>query len=457
MQKKILIVDDSTSEREVMAEALDTGEYQILVASNGEEALEMVRTEPVDVVITDLRMPGLDGLALLRTITANDPCTQVILATAYATDEGVESAFDEGVFYYLSKPIDLPVLRATVKRALKTQALHIENLTLHEQVDEKLESVNIIGRSKVMQQVFRLIRRVAPTRATVLITGETGTGKELIAQAIHNLSPRKDKLFKAINCASLNRELLESELFGHERGAFTGAVSTKRGLFEVVDGGTLLLDEIGEMSSDTQAKLLRILQEQQFSRVGGTDDIRVDVRILSATNRDLAEEVENHRFREDLYHRLKVFPIHIPPLRERREDIPLFVQSFIKRFSEEHGRPAESITPRALDLLVQQEWPGNVRELMNVIEKAVILCDSPLIDVDDLWLESDVTVASASPTSSSSAVEGTLADIEKHALESALEQTGGNRTQAAKKLGIPLRTFYRKLEKYGLIGSDERK
>ena len=454
MQKRILIVDDDLAEREIMIEALENPDYLILGASNGREALEMLRSEAVDVVITDLKMPEMDGMELLRTVTECNPSTQVILATGYATDEGFASAFDEGAFYYLSKPTNLSVLRGTVQRALKTQALHLRNLSLEEQVDEKLGFDNIIGNSRAMGQVYRLMRQVAPTRATVLITGETGTGKELIAQAIHNLSPRKDKLFKAINCASLNRELLESELFGHERGAFTGAITRKQGLFEIVDGGTLLLDEIGELTSETQAKLLRVLQEQRFSRVGGTEDIQVNVRILSATNRDLGEEVAQGRFREDLYHRLKVFPIHIPPLRERREDIPLLVQTFVKRFSEEYGRDIEGIRPHALERLTQQAWPGNVRELMNVIEKAVILCDTKLLDVEHLWFEDGPTDASETPTQAVVS-QGKLADIEKQAIEATLREAKGNRTRAAKQLGIPLRTFYRKLERYGLNEVDK--
>ncbi len=454
MNPRILVVDDDSASVEATVEALEREGYDLFSASGGREALRILAAENIDVVITDLKMPDLSGIDLLKYIHDNNPYTQVILLTGYGTIESAVEAGRIGAVSYLQKPIEINILRQAVKNALEKKALFLQTVNLREQLDDKFGFDNIIGKSKPMVDLFRLIRQVAPTNATVLITGESGVGKELIAKAIHNHSRRREKTFKAINCGALYRELLESELFGHERGAFTGAVSRKLGVFEQADGGTLFLDEIGEMGVETQIKFLRVLEEQEFTRLGGAQTIRVDVRMIAATNKDLEEAVKDKEFRIDLYHRINRFRLRVPPLRERREDIPLLVSAFIKEFSKEHNKHVAQITTEAMNYLKSADWPGNVRELQNIIETAVILATTDTIELADLSPEFQRTAPPSIPISDDISdavgkVGMAMEDIEKEAIRKTLAETGGNKKRAAQMLKIGLRTLYRKLESYG--------
>ena len=463
MNPKILVVDDDLASVETTIEVLEREGYELHSASGGRQALNTLGKEDINVVITDLKMPDLSGIDLLKYIQESNPYTQVIILTGYGTIDSAVEAMREGAFYYLKKPIEINTLRQTVKNALEKQLLFLQAANLREQLDDKFGFDNIIGKSKNMLDLFRKIRQVAPTKATVLITGESGVGKELIAKAIHNHSPRRDSSYKPINCGALHRELLESELFGHERGAFTGAAATKRGVFEQADGGTLFLDEIGEMSLETQVKFLRVLEEHEFTRLGGDKTFRVDVRVIAATNKDLETAVQNGAFRADLYYRINRFPLPVPPLRERREDIPLLVTAFIREFSKEHNKSLTNITHEAMDYLNNADWPGNIRELRNALETAVILAASHSIDLKDLAPGTQDEVPILVPTSDDgfAQVGMTMDEIEKEAIRKTLTETGGNKKRAAEMLGIGLRTLYRKLESYGWLNksggdSDDR-
>lgn len=452
MNPRILVVDDKPASVEVVVEVLEREGYEVLSASSGREALKCLNEENIDVVITDQKMPDISGTEVLKYVRDNYPYTQVILLTAYGTVDSTAEAMSTGAFYYLTKPPKIDILRQTVKNALEKRTLFLQNINLREQLDDKFGFANIIGTSKPMMNLFDIIRRVAPTNAIVLITGETGVGKDLIANAIHNQSRRDGKPFKPVNCATLYRDLLESELFGHEKGAFTGATTRRIGVFEQADGGTLFLDEVGEMGMETQVKFLRVLEGHEFTRLGGDEPIQVDVRIIAATNKDLQEAVQNKEFRADLYHRLNRFPLSVPPLRERREDIPLLVSAFIKNFSREHERPVTRITAEAMNYLQNREWIGNVRELQNEIEKAVILAPTDTIELKDLSPEFE-DIPPVTPTGSDNAVGKVgmaIDDIEKEAIEKTLEETGGNRTEAAKILSMSLSTLYRRLKFYGI-------
>ena len=457
MKPKILVVDDDPVSVETTVEVLEREGYELFSASGGREALKVLSEENIDVVITDLKMPDLSGIDLAKYIQDNNPYTQVILLTAYGTVDSAVEAMSQGAFYYLKKPIEIKTLRQTMKNALEKQSLFLQTVNLREQLDDKFGVDNIIGKSKPMLELFRMVRLVAPTNATVLITGESGVGKELIAKGIHNHSPRRGKPYKAINCGALYRELLESELFGHERGAFTGATARKRGVFEQADGGTLFLDEIGEMGLETQVKFLRVLEEREFTRLGGDQTNRVDVRVIAASNKDLEEAVGNKEFRPDLYYRINRFRLRAPPLRERREDIPLLVEAFIKEFNREHNRAVVHITPEAMEHLKNSDWPGNIRELRNVIETAVILAPLDTIELRNLSSEFQEKAPPPVPVSDESVgnVGMTMEEIEKEAIHKTLVETGGNKKRAAKMLGIGLRTLYRKLESYGWLNKRE--
>ena len=490
MIPKILVVDDDSASVEAVVEVLEREGYDLLAASGGREALEILTAENIDVVITDEKMPDLSGIDLLKHIKDNYPYTQVIILTGYGSIDSAVEATRAGADGYLEKPIQINILRQTAKNALEKRSLFLQNVNLREQLDDKFGFANIIGTSKRMQELFRMIRLVAPTNATVLIRGESGVGKELIANAIHNHSRRKDKPYRTINCGALYRELLESELFGHERGAFTGATARKLGLFEQANGGTLLLDEVGEMGVETQVKFLRVLEGQEFTRLGGDKPITTDVRIIASTNANLEEYVKNREFRDDLYHRINRFPIRVPPLRERREDIPLLVSAFIKEFSKEHDRPVSEITPQAMNYLTNADWLGNIRELRNAIETAIILARTETLGLDDFSPEfqtgftdsevppdSDVQIGvplnldapenqesevggSAFPIDSDDEKVGTvgmtMGEIEKEAIGKTLAETGNNKKRAAEMLGIGLRTLYRKLESYGWLNKRDR-
>ncbi len=482
MPSKILVVDDDSASIEAASEVLEREGYDLFAASGGREALETLAAEDIDVVITDEKMPDLSGIDLLKHIKDNYPYTQVIILTGYGSIDSAVQATRAGADGYLEKPIQINILRQTTKNALEKRSLFLQNVNLREQLDDKFGFANIIGTSKPMQEVFRMIRLVAPTNATVLIRGESGVGKELIANALHNHSRRKDKPYRTINCGALYRELLESELFGHERGAFTGATTRKLGLFEQANGGTLLLDEVGEMGPETQVKFLRVLEGQEFTRLGGDKPIKTDVRIVAATNADLEDSIKNGKFRTDLYHRINRFPIRVPPLRERRADIPLLASAFIKEFSREHERSISGITPQAMDYLKNAAWDGNIRELRNVIETAIILAQRETLDLGDFSSEFQTSFADSeidsdpdtqmgipvgldTPDNQESSVDTesdkvgtvgmTMEDIEKEAIRKTLAETGNNKKRAAEMLGIGLRTLYRKLESYGWLNKGD--
>ena len=375
----LLIVDDNDAEREQTSRIFRSEGYDLVGAGSGAEALRAIESRDVAVLLTDLKMPGMDGQELLRQAKELRPELQAIVVTGYGSVEGAVDAMQAGAGDFLQKPLDIQTTRARVRKAVEKHALERQNAVLREQVDSAYGLENMVGSSVAMQEVFRKIRRVAPTSATVLILGESGTGKELAARAIHNLSPRAQARFLPFNCAAVTRELVESELFGYNRGAFTGAARDKPGYFEEANGGTLLLDEIGEMTMDAQAKLLRVLEEREIMRVGGTRAIPIDVRILASTNRDLDEAVADGTFREDLYHRLKVFPIEIPPLRERREDMPQLVEHHLMKAAEEHGVPPRPLGVSAMDAFRRYDWPGNIRELRNLMAFLVLSVDASVI------------------------------------------------------------------------------
>ncbi len=451
----ILVIDDKESELETMSDALSNQGYRIVSTSSGEEALEIMKKQPFDVVLTDLKMPDVEGMEILKAARAMDSQPQVIMITGYGSIDKAVEAMRSGAEDFIPKPIGLAELREKVRKALESQylrqqnvALQRENVALQKQIDEKYGFSNIIGNSEQMHRIFDQLRLVAPTRANILICGETGTGKDLIANAIHNNSPRKGKPFIPINCAAISGELLASELFGHEKGAFTGAVRQRQGAFELANGGTLLLDEVGEMSPEIQAKFLRVIEDQKFRRLGGEVPIKVDVRIISATNKDLTKEVESGRFREDLYYRLKVVTINVPPLRERKSDIPLLVNAFLKESNRENSKNVSYIEPEAMERLTNYDWPGNARELKNIIESIVVMSTSDRIESTDLPVNIRGIESSQPSTITQSGMS--MEEIEKEAIRKALEDTDGNRTRAAEILKIGLRTLHRKIQKYGL-------
>jgi DNA-binding NtrC family response regulator len=447
MKFTVLVVDDERNIREGLAEALALEGHGVLTAANGEEALAALGREEVDLVLTDLRMPKLSGDDLLKRVTTEWPTVPVIILTGHGTIETAVQAMRDGAYDFLTKPVDLERLALLVKRALATRELSLQYHELREEVERKSQFATVIGRSAAMRRVFERVRQVAPARSSVLITGESGVGKEMVAEAIHYNSPRRDKALIKVHCAALAESLLESELFGHERGAFTGAVARKRGRFELAHLGTLFLDEIGDISAGVQVKLLRVLEERKFERVGGEETLEVDVRIVAATNRDLPKAIAAGAFREDLFYRLNVVSIEVPPLRERREDIDLLVAAFLKEFSEENGKRIEGIDPRARAALLACDWPGNVRQLRNTIESAVVLARGPVIGPDDL----PPGVRGGTPgTSVSVAVGATIADAERDLIRATLAREGGNKSRAADILGIGRKTLHRKLQEYGL-------
>jgi DNA-binding NtrC family response regulator len=449
MKHRILIADDEKNTREGLKWSLEAPDREIDLAADGQQALELFHQHQYALVLTDLKMPLIDGLELLKRIKAEDASVEVIMLTAHGTIENAVQAMELGAAHYQTKPVDLKELKIKVERALSNRELQRENLELKTLVNKRFGFENIIGTSPAMEKVFQVIRQVAPTRATVLIQGESGTGKELVAHAIHLNSPRARQPFVAVNCGALTASLLESELFGHEKGAFTHAIKTRAGRFELADGGTIFLDEISETSPDFQVKLLRVLQEQAFERVGGIEPIRVDVRVIAATNRDLKQRIAEGLFREDLFYRLNVVPIMLPPLRERREDIPLMVDAFIKEFSTANARPEIRIAPKALQLLQDFAWPGNVRQLRNVLEGLVVLSSGREIGAKDL--PEEIAAHNEPATGGLHLRSGmTLADAERELIKLTLAENNNNRAQTAKILGIGRKTLYRKLQEYGM-------
>jgi two-component system response regulator PilR (NtrC family) len=444
---KILVVDDEKSMREILEIFLKSEGYGVSVAENGEKAIEAVKKDIFDLIITDMKMPKVGGLELLKNVKQITPDTVVVIVTAFGTTESAVAAMKLGAYDYIQKPFQMDDIRLVVKNALEKQKLQKDVSILKQQLKPpSLE--NIIGKSQSMQTLFSVISKTSESNASVLITGESGTGKELVAKAIHSLSPRKDNHFVAINCAAIPEGLLESELFGHMKGAFTGAASNKQGLFELANEGTLFLDEIGEMPINLQAKLLRVIEGGTFRRVGGVSDINVDVRIISATNKNVQALIEQKYFREDLYFRLNVLSVKIPPLRERGDDIPLLVDHFLKKLAGDKKR----FSNPAIELLKNYEWKGNVRELENIIERMVLLCDNEVMDAKHLPDEiSSVSRAEKVVVPSGGMdIEKLMEDTEKAYLMNALQRTNGVKTEAARLLNLTFRSFRHKLKKYGI-------
>jgi len=446
-ERTLLVADDDPGLRESLERTLTREGYRVILASDGRAALERLQGGAVDLIVTDLKMPGLTGLELLRAAKAIAPDVDVILLTAFGTVEEAVKAMKDGAYDFLTKPFRREQLLKLIDKALERRELIEKNKVLQQRLDDLLRQGAIIGGSPAFRRMMMLVEQVASSSATVLILGESGSGKEGVAKTIHQRSARKTGPFVAVNCASLPETLLESELFGYERGAFTGAAARKEGRFELADGGTLFLDEIGDLSPVTQPKILRVLQEGEFERLGGTRTIRVDVRIVAATNQDLSQMVKDKRFREDLFYRLNVITIHVPPLRERREDIPLLAQHFLRIYAAKNNRRLDGLTDNALKQLEAYAWPGNVRELENVIERGVVLARGNQMDVGDLPPE--IAGATPLPEGVISVRIGTpLAEIEQRMLDATLAATGGNKTLAAKLLGIDVRTVARKLERW---------
>jgi two-component system, NtrC family, response regulator AtoC len=440
----LLVVDDDQVARELLAETLAREGYRVRVAGGGEEALRLAGAEPFDMALVDLRMPDLDGLGVLKQLAMIQPDLPVVILTAFATIETAIEAVNAGAFDYLSKPFRMEEIKIVVRRTLDARRLARENLQYRQELRARYGFEGLVGQSHQMVEIYKLIARMAALDTTVLIEGETGTGKELVARAIHGASARAARPFVVVDCAALPETLFESELFGHERGAFTGAFAARRGLLETSTGGTCVLDEIGELTAPLQAKLLRTLQERSIRRVGGNDAIPVDVRVIAATNRDLRRLVADGRFRDDLYYRLNVVTITVPPLRERASDIPLLAQHFLEIFARRSGRPIRRLAPEAVALLAGYRWPGNVRELEHVIERATALSAAETLLPDDLppHLREERDRAPRLPADGM-----TLEDVKRWYVNKVLEESGGNKLRAAELLGIDRRTLYRILER----------
>ncbi|TLY20808.1 MAG: sigma-54-dependent Fis family transcriptional regulator [Nitrospirae bacterium] len=448
---RILVVDDEKSQRDILTVILEGEGYTVQPSSNVSQALALYRSHPVDVVLTDLSMPERDGLALLDDLMKLDPEALVVLITAHGTVGSAVEAMKKGAFDYLEKPLDREELLITVARAFEKLSLVKENRHLRQQLHDKFKMGHILGHHALMEEVFRVIRKVAPSQTTVLITGESGTGKELVARALHAESSRKERPFRALNCAAIPETLIESELFGYEKGAFTGAQGRQIGLFEAVDEGTLFLDEIGDLSLPLQAKLLRVLQEKEIRRIGGREDIKVNVRVVAATNRKLAAAIKQGTFREDLFYRLNVVSVHLPPLRDRATDIPELVDHFLKKFGVATGKAIKGITTPALRALMDYPWPGNVRELESVVERAVLLCEGERIDIDDFPAELRSRPTLLDRTDFELPNEGfCLEEFERQLLEKAMARSNGVIAKAAKMLGLSYKTMQYRLEKFQL-------
>ncbi|HQW27619.1 MAG: sigma-54-dependent Fis family transcriptional regulator [Verrucomicrobiales bacterium] len=462
LENTILIVDDEKNTREGLRLSLED-EFDVYVAANIAEAEEVMKNESVDVLLTDLRLGGENGMDLITRTLARPKAPVCILMTAYGSVDVAVEAMKKGAYDYVSKPLNIDELEIVIKRAIRSRHVEEENVALKAQVSDRYGMENIIGRSGAMQPIFETVRQVAPTRATVLIEGESGTGKELIGKAIHHLSGRPKSKLVTVHCAALSEQLLESELFGHERGAFTGALERRIGRFEEADGGTLFLDEIGEIDLNTQVKLLRAIGERTIERLGSNKSVKVDVRVVAATNKDLSEMVREGTFRDDLFFRLNVVSITMPPLRQRKEDIILLVDAFLKEFTEENNKPLMELTTEAMQTLFDYDWPGNVRELRTVIEHGVVMSNAAKIGVRHLpmFLRDDSLrdlrgggtsrARTAVPAISTDPDDLNLGKMEERLICVALEKTGDNRTEAARLLGISRRTMQRKLKEMGLV------
>jgi len=447
----VLVVDDDKSTRDGLQLALER-DYEIILAESGDRALSALAQNKIDIMLCDIRMPGMDGLTLLQKALAKQSGLICILLTAYGSVETAVEAMKLGAYDFLTKPLNLDYLEMLIKRAVKSREIEHENVQLKVQLDSKYGLESIVGNSPVMIQLFDTIKQAAPTQATVLIQGESGTGKELVARSIHKLSSRASGPFVAVHCAALSQNLLESEIFGHEKGSFTGAEARRQGRFELADGGTLFLDEISEIDPVIQVKLLRVLEERRFERVGGNKTVEVDIRLIAATNKDLKALVKAGKFREDLFFRLDVVNILIPPLRDRPEDIPLLCSSFIGDFNAKNGKNIEAITQDALGIMTAYDWPGNVRELRNTIEKMVVLSRGPKLTARDIpaSIRGSAKLDADLQGSAASKPVGNISDMEKKMIVSAIRKHDGNRTDAAKDLGISRRTLHRKIKEYAL-------
>jgi len=452
--ESILIVDDEKNYLIVLKELLSEENYEVVTAENAPQALEIFKESDFDLVLTDMKMPNMDGIELLENIRAVNSEIPVIVMTAYATVEKAVKAMKKGAFDYVTKPFQNEELKITVRKAIDLYKLKRENLNLRHEVSRKYQFGNIIGKSPAMLKLYEMIEKVADTKATVLITGETGTGKELVAKAVHYNSPRKNNAFVSVNCAAIPETLLESELFGHEKGSFTGAIAMRKGRFELADGGTIFLDEIAEMPAALQAKLLRALQEMEFERVGGTKTLKIDVRVIAASNKDLKKEVETGNLREDLYYRLNVVRLHLPPLRERPGDIPLLAAHFLNKYGQAVGKSHLEILPAAMRQLYARSWPGNVRELEHVIERAVILASGHEITPADMASESqeaeniDLDIDRFIPMQVK--LNEALEDVEAKMIKRALARAGNVQAHAAAMLGITKSLLQYKMKKYNI-------
>ncbi len=450
---KILVVDDEKGMRDLLKKILTKEGYEVILAEDGEEGLSVIRETAVDVVIADLDMPVINGVEMIKRAKEFDPNLIIIVITAYASIESAVETLKLGAYDYLIKPFEIDELKIVVKKAVDQLSLMAENVYLKKEIEEKIYFPGVIGNSEGMKLVMELIEAVAKTDSLVLIEGESGTGKELIARAIHHNSLRKDNPFIVLNCGALSEGILESELFGHERGSFSGAFTQRKGRFELAHKGTLFIDEIGELSLSAQTRLLRVLQEKEFERVGGNFPIKIDVRVIAATNKNLEREVKENRFREDLYYRLNVFKIHIPPLRERKDDISELTGFFITKFSKDMNKPVRFISPEALRILKTYSWPGNIRELQNVIERAVVLCKDDTITPRELPenLYKEAEFKDQIELKPGENLDEAIERIEKNIILKSLKKAGYSQTKTAELLGIKRTTLRYKLEKYGLI------
>ncbi len=451
---EILIVDDDANHLKTLKAIVGSWGFAVVDADDGKKAVECVKERPYDLILLDIRMAEMDGIAAMKQIKAYNPAIPILIMTAYSSVDTAVEALKFGAYDYLTKPLDFEELKLTMERALEHSRLKVENQHLKERLSADYELRNIIGRSEPMQALVDKLAMVAPSEATVLITGESGTGKELVAKSIHHNSPRKEKPLIIVNCAALAESLLESELFGHEKGAFTGAVKDQLGRFEMADNGSILLDEIGDISPGLQLKLLRIIQEKEFERVGGQRTLKVDVRIVAATNKNLELAVEEGTFRGDLYYRLNVFPIYMPPLRERKTDILLLADYFLEKYAKENGKEIKRFSTPAIDMLMAYHWPGNVRELENCIERSVLLCDGGV--VHSYHLPPTLQTGTESDTLPELSMEDAVASLEREMIVDALKNTRGNITTAAQILKTTVRKFSYKAKRYGIHYSHYR-
>jgi two-component system, NtrC family, response regulator HydG len=447
--QSILVVDDDVAHRIMLKKLIGSWGYDVSEAEDGSIAIERVRERAFDLILMDIRMLNVSGIEALEQIKIINPAIPVIIMTAYASVETAVNALKKGAYDYLTKPLDFDELKIAIARATEHTRLKKENEYLKGRLGEQFDRQNIIGQGPAMVKLLDTVSQVASTEATILITGESGTGKEMIANAIHYNSRRVEAPFIKINCAALTETLLESELFGHEKGAFTGADRQREGKFRQAEGGSLFLDEVSEMSQAMQVKLLRVLQEREITRVGGAEVIKIDVRIIAASNKDLKKQIQSGHFREDLFYRLNVVNLFVPPLRERREDIPLLAQHFLNLFAEKNSKSIKGFTPQAMEKLLKYAWPGNVRELINAVERAVVLSRGEYLDADELSLMMADNAVAAKIDQTSSPENLPLTEVEKRTILEALDITGGNKSEAARRLGITRKTLRKKLDKYG--------